>query len=147
MEEKLIILRLSMRDKMEIINIILSLPIILIFYKDGIHKINNMYGFYLIVSDFRISKNKIFNKFLTAILISFDLTIMLGLLINSTRSISCILGVVLEIFYLITMLKNYEQGFKNGCDCYIINATKEVELVDILKVIGIIFIFSCILII
>lgn len=136
-----------MRCKLELIKIILSLPIIIIFYKDGIHKINNIYGYYLIVSDFRINKNKVVIKFLTAMLISIDLTIALGLLINSTKVISCVLGVALEIFYLMTMLKNYKQGFKNGCNCYIINATEEVNLIDILKIISIIFIFCCILII
>lgn len=132
---------------MEIAKIILSLPIIIIFYKDGIHKMKNIYGYYLIVSEFRISENRVIIKILTSMLISFDLIIVLGMIMPSIRNISCIVGIVLEVFYLLTMLINYKQGFKNGCNCYIINTTEEVRFIDILKIVGIIFIFSCILII
>ncbi|MDU5723745.1 MAG: hypothetical protein E6Z86_16635 [Clostridium butyricum] len=135
---------------MSIINIfklLLSLPIIVIFYKDGMHKINNIYKYYLIVTDFKVNKNNCFIKLLTSIFISCDLTIVLGLLFPSTRNISCIWGIVLEVFYITIMLKNYKKEFKNGCNCYIINATSEVELNDILKIIAIIFNFICILII
>ena len=132
---------------MEYIKFILALPIIVIFYKDGIHKINNVYQYYLIVSDFGISKNKLLGKALTSMLISFDLTIALGMLFNSIRNISCILGISLEIFYLIMMLKNYEKGFEHGCNCYVINTTTEVKLMDIFKIMGIIFVFSFILIV
>lgn len=133
--------------KMDYIKFILALTITVIFYKDGIHKMNNVYQYYLIVSDFGISKNKFLEKTLTSMLISFDLIISLGMLFNSTRTISCILGISLEIFYLIMMLKNYEKGFEHGCNCYVINTSMEVKLMDILKIMGIVFVFSFILIV
>ncbi|MBY6932193.1 MauE/DoxX family redox-associated membrane protein [Clostridium botulinum] len=132
---------------MKIIELIISLFISIIFYKDGIHKMDDTYGYYLIISDFKISQNKLCIKFITSLLISLDLTIVLGMLSNSTRIASCILGIVLEIFYLTIMLKNHERGFLHGCNCYIINATTEVKFIDILKIMGIIFMFSFILII
>ncbi|NMF07937.1 MauE/DoxX family redox-associated membrane protein [Clostridium beijerinckii] len=133
---------------MNLIKIIFLLPIIAIFYKDSIKKMNNLYGYYLIVSDFRISTSKVMISIFTSIFISIDLAIALGLLVSTTRNISCILGIILELFYLIIMLKNYDKGFENGCNCYIINTTnKEIRLIDILKIIGVIFVFICILII
>lgn len=124
-----------------IMTIIFRITIALIIYKSFIKKIQRKFLFFKNIEEIHISKNQTINILITTtILISEISIITIIIILWNYRNIAIIIGVILQMFYLGVLIKNYNIEFENNCNCYS-NIPKRADFKSICENIKMIFLY------
>lgn len=117
-----------------------------IFYKNAAKKVNVIFSFYMSLSQYRFFKEGILLKLLSSLIVSIELVTSILILIPQYRIYTCIVGITLQLFYLLTLVTNYNKSFDYNCGCFSINAPKRVDFKGVIFNQLFLFIFISILI-
>ena len=132
---------IGVREQMEkIITIVITTIIIFYTYKQYVKKIEKKVVFYKNIEELNISKSKKINLIITSLLLTIEVTIIISLIYWPYRNLGIILGIILQMFYLIILIKNFNKEFKNNCNCYN-NIPKNVDIRSVANNILIMFLY------
>lgn len=110
-----------------IIGWIISIILILICYRSFGEKIRNLFSFYKTISEYEFMADGITTKLIVSFLVMSDLLIAIILLIPSYRVIASSIGIIVQLFYFLSMILNYNKSFVNNCECFSFNAPKQID--------------------
>jgi hypothetical protein len=98
------------------------------------------------LANYRFFKDGLPLRILSSVLITSDLVIAILILIPQYRSIACILGILIQSFFFLTMVFNYHKYFEYNCGCFVINTPHSIEFKSIAVNLLIMLLFMSVLI-
>jgi len=129
----------------EIIKWSFSLFISLFYYKNGIQKIKKIISFYKTMSEYKFFKEGFFLKIFSGVLIGLDFFICMTVLFTRYRIIACIVGIILQSFYITILLMHYNMQFENNCGCFSFNSPRHVDFRGLSSSFLFLFLFASLL--
>lgn len=123
----------------------ISIFIFIVFLKSSVSKIRNPYAFVVLLQEYNFFKNKNLLIIMSSILIVVEFICGFWLLIPNTQVVGVLVGLFLQITYLIMMIRNYGQTFEASCGCFEFNTPQKITLKNI--IVNIVIMFLLILII
>ncbi|MEW9702287.1 MauE/DoxX family redox-associated membrane protein [Paenibacillus sp. SI8] len=111
---------------------ILCVVLGLIYLKSSIKKIKQPYLFFVNFSNFKVFNKKI-SFFATPTIIVLELALSLLLLTTMFQNITLIMGILIQIFYFIVIISNFNKVIDANCNCFSLNLPRHVTVRNLLK--------------
>lgn len=123
-----------------IISTILSISLVLIIYKSFIKKLERKLLFLKNIEEIKLSNSKIINLLISTLILTSEILVISMIISWIYRNIAILIGLLIQIFYLIILILNYNKEFKNNCNCYS-SIPKKVNMKSLFNNITIIFLY------
>ena len=124
---------------------VLSIAIFIIFGKSWNVKLRHPYAFLIMLKNYKIIKHEGLLNVIAPLLIISEILAGTLLLIPSLRYFAALLGIGLQLTYVIILSLNYGKKFNNICGCFELNVPSKVNFKSIVLNVAFIFAFLIIL--
>lgn len=129
---------------MDIILIILRGYICFVFFKSSLVKFKNPYGFMIITEQYKVFPKPILRT-IAAVIVTIEISIVIWILVPAFHFLGSIIGIMLQVVFILLLLKNLGRTMERGCGCFQINAPKRITLLHVLFNIKLLIIFFALL--
>lgn len=115
--------------------------IFIIYYKSSMSKMRHPYAFTRVLKEYRFITNEILLMVLAPCIIIAELLAGVWIVIPSTRYISTLIGISLQLLYIIIISANNGKKLDNSCACFELNVPSNVTTKSIVINICLLFVF------
>ncbi|ANC18179.1 MULTISPECIES: MauE/DoxX family redox-associated membrane protein [Bacillus] len=119
----------------------------LIFLKSVRTKVKKPFAYYMAMKDYQIVKKEKSLNVITSLLIALELFLALLLITTIYSNIVLIIGLIIQVFYILLIVININKEFINNCGCFSLNMPKKVTTknlaVNIILLLSIVLIYGC----